>query len=143
MVAAVLLGLLQLAKVSESDQQLANIRAKMQTMSSENARLQQQVKGLTHINKPQPVIHTKKNTGYTYQKGLSQDNLAGALVTVVIDPGLSIAQIANILKNAGIIPSTQSFVIAAIKYNQTLRAGKFSFHVNESYSRILYIMATN
>ncbi len=152
MVASVILGLIHISESSMNKQQITVLGTEVHVLQNNNQKLRQQLNVMqqeasavqknTMINKA-----INKSTRIIKNKGkisrVNQSKKSGQFVTVVIYPGMSIASIALLLTKSGIIPAPEPFIISAINYNRPLRAGKFTFQVNEPYAKILYVMATN
>ena len=153
MAASVILGLIHLNSVHKNSKQITVLDTQIHTLQKNNQQLHQQLSVLRQAS----VSHAKKNTKvntlsnrstlHSISKGKvnvkSPSSATAHFVTVLVYPGMSVANIASLLSRSGIITSPETFIIQAIKYNRPLRAGKFTFQVNESISKILYKMATN
>ncbi len=140
-VSTVILGVLQFFTIHQSSQQMFVLDKKIHTLNSQNLQLHQQI----HVIE-QTAIASAHQQALTvaHEKSTKPAHHAlktGRPVTLVIYPGMSISEIAVALSRVGIVPTPDSFVIAAIKYNHLLRAGKYTFRVNESFSQILHTMA--
>ena len=151
MAATVVLGWWQVYALHQDHLQVHALNDKIHTLDSQNQHLRVQVRSLeqTVFSVTAKSAGAKSPAGKASghaQRGKANATMqkkAGQLVTVVIYPGMSIAKIADELANSRIIPAPGPFVNAAIQYNQPLRAGKFTFQVNEPFSQILNLMATN
>ncbi len=148
-----ILGLFHLNSMHQNGKQITGLNTQIHTLQKNNQRLHHQLSTL----RQESASHAKKNTTvnalsnrstpHSISKGKVNvkppSSAPARFVTVVVYPGMSVANIASLLSRSGIIPSPETFIIQAIKYNRPLRAGKFTFQVNESISKILYVMATN
>ena len=153
MVASVILGLIHLHSVTQSNRQITGLDNQIHTLQKHNLELHQQLRLLRKATADNAIKNAKVQTlsnnsnphsGKKSNASVKQPPSTNTrFETVVVYPGMSVASIASLLSRTGIITSPNLFIIQAIKYNRPLRAGKFTFQVNESISKILYVMATN
>lgn len=153
MAASVILGVIHLNLVNQSGKQTTELDTQIHTLQKNNQRLHRQLSFLrqesANLAKKNATVRTLSNrsTQHSNRNGKvavkQLPSSTAGFVTIVVYPGMSVANIASLLSSSGIIASPETFIIQAIKYNRPLRAGKFTFQVNESISKILYVMATN
>ncbi len=140
-VSTVILGALQLFATHQSRQQVFALDKKIHILNNQNQQLHQQI----HVIEQTAIANARQQAlTVAHVKSTKSVNHAiknGRPVTLVIYPGMSISEIALVLTRAGVVPASAPFVIAAIRYNHLLRAGKYTFHVNEPFLQILHTLA--
>lgn len=148
MASALVLGVTHFYRQGQDFAQTLALNAKIHTLRVNNLKLQKQFMTLKKLEISAGSGHNHSAVGGGTASKSSHgitgtSNSQAQLVSVIIDPGMTINSIANRLAAKGIIANPGKFVVAAINYNQPLRAGKFELRPDEPYSQILYLLATN